>query len=184
MNLKTFAAFICFGASTFADDPCRSGPQVDERTGPYAALIAVGPQRGMSHCFICEAAEKPTVVVFARTLGEPLGKLVHQLDRALSAHKGSDLRIWVTFLDDDPTRTDPKVVEWSKQHATGSIPLGVYNDSVGPPTYLLARDADVTVLLNHKQKVLANFAFRQGELNDAAASRILKALPSIITKAK
>ena len=184
MYFRAFTVFAWLPLLSFAGDACRSGPQVDERTGPYAALIAVGPQRGMSHCFICEAAEKPTVAVFARALSEPLGKLVHQLDRALAAHKGSDLTIWVTFLSDDPTRTDPKVVDWSKQHATGSIPLGVYNDSVGPPTYLLARDADVTVLLNNKQKVVANFAFRQGELNDAAMGRVLKTIPSIITKAK
>ena len=117
-------------------------------------------------------------------MSEPLGKLVHRLDRELAKHKKGDVTIWVTFLSDDPTRTDPMVVDWSKQHATGSIPLGVYNDTVGPPTYLLAKDADVTVLLNSKQKVVANFAFRQGELNEPATERILKAVPNIIPKTK
>lgn len=178
--LKTLTAFALVSTVSLADDPCRSGPQVNQRTGPYAALIAVGPQRGTSHCFICEAGEKPTVIIFARTLSDSVGKLTHQLDRALAIHKGDNLRIWVTFLSDDPTRTDPKVVEWSKQQATGSIPLGVYNDSVGPPSYLLSRDADVTVLLSNKQRVVANFAYRLGELNDSAVSGILKTLPRIV----
>jgi hypothetical protein len=168
--------------NAFADDPCRSGPQVNQRPGPYSAVVAVGPQRGQSHCFICEAADRPTVIVFARSLSEPLGKLVHQVDRALAEHKAADLKAWVTFLSEDQTGLDPKVVEWGKKHATGAVPLGVFDDVVGPPSYLLARDADVTVLLSVKQRVVANFAFRAGELTDATAGQVLKALPRILKK--
>jgi hypothetical protein len=55
-------------------------------------------------------------------------------------------------------------------------------DEVGPPTYLLSRDADVTVLLSVKQKVVRNFAFRAGELNDERIAEILKTIPRITKK--
>lgn len=172
--------FLLVGNSAPADEPCKSGLREQQRPGPYTALISVGPQRGQQHCFICEAGERPLVVIFARQLSEPLGKLVAKLDRALVDHKSQELRGWVTFLTDDQVSLDPKVVQWSKKYATGTVPLGVFEDPLGPPSYLLAREADVTVLLSVKHKVVANFAFRAGELNDRASADIMKALPKIV----
>ena len=63
-----------------ADEPCKSGLQPTQRPGPYSSLIAVGPQRGQQHCYICEAEDRPVVIVFARSLSEPLGKLVQGIE--------------------------------------------------------------------------------------------------------
>jgi hypothetical protein len=169
----------CAAGVAWADDPCKSGLQPNQRPGPYSALVSVGPQRGTQHCFICEAADRPIVIVFARTLSDPLGKLAHRLDKLMVEHKAVDLRGWVTFLAVDQTALDAHVVQWGQKHATGKVPLAVFEDVVGPPTYLLAREADVTVLLSVKQKVVANFAFRKGELNDAAVEQIVKSVPRI-----
>lgn len=171
-------------AVALAADPCRSGLKPDQRPGPYASLVAVGPQRGTQHCFVCETAQRPAVIVFARTLNEPLGKLVKGIDRAVLTHQKAELRAWVTFLTEDQPSLDPQVVQWGKQHALSSVPLGIYDDSVGPPTYLLAREADVTVLLAVKQKVVANFAYRAGELNDAASAEIVRAVARLVTDKK
>lgn len=163
-----------------AEEPCRSGPRSGQRPGPYSALVAVGAQRGTQHCYVCEAGDRPIVIVFARGLSEPLGKLVKQIDGAVVKHRVADLRAWVTFLAEDQTALDPKVVAWAKDHAVSNVPLGVFEDTVGPPAYLLARDADVTVLLAVRQRVVANFAFRRGALTDAATAEIMKALPRIV----
>jgi hypothetical protein len=167
-----------------ADEPCKSGLQPKQRPGPYSFLVSVGAERGQQHCFICETADKPMVIVFARGLGEPLGKLVQKIDKALAEHKAAELRAWVTFLAEDHTTFDPKVVDWSKKHATGAVPLGVFEDVTGPPTYLLNRDADVTILLAVKQRVVCNFAFRPGELNDQAIAQVMKAVPQIVSVKK
>src|SRR5271167_773182 len=84
-----------------AEEPCKSGLQPSQRPGPYSSLVAVGPQRGQQHCFICEAADRPVVIVFARDLSEPLGKLVFRLDKAIAAHKSAEMRGWVTVLAAD-----------------------------------------------------------------------------------
>src|SRR5262249_54086684 len=68
-------------------DPCVSGPKTGQRPGPYSALVSVGAERGQPHCFICETADRPAVIVFARKLSDPLGKLVRGLDKALVDHK-------------------------------------------------------------------------------------------------
>jgi hypothetical protein len=180
--ILSFLIGCCGVART--DEPCKSGLQPRQRPGPYSSLVAVGPQRGQQHCFICEAADKPVVIVFVRSLSEPLGKLVQRIDKAVAERKAADLRGWVTFLAEDQTGLDPKVVQWSQKYAIKSVPLGIFEDTVGPPTYLLARDADVTVLFSVKQRVVANFAFRTGELNDAAIDNILKAVPKIAADKK
>ncbi len=166
------------------DSPCVSGLREGQRPGPYSFLLATGPKRGQSTCYICETADRPAVVVFARTLSDPLGRLVHGLDQALATHKSADLRAWVTFLSDDQPALDPKVVHWGQQHAIRSVPLGVFEDAGGPPSYCLAQDADVTVLLFVKRKVVANFAFRAGELTETKAADVLKALPRIVGEKK
>jgi hypothetical protein len=150
------------------------------RPGPYSAIICTGPERGRSYCFICETADRPAVVIFARTLSEPLGKLARQLDRALAQHKAAELRGWITFLNADQAAFDPKVVAWGQKHALSNLPLGVFEDVVGPPSYCLGAEADVTILLFVRQRVVANFAFRPGELTDATAAEVLKALPRIV----
>jgi hypothetical protein len=170
------------GIAGMAAEAVVSGLKTGQRPGPYSSLVSVGTERGQSHCFICATADRPAVIVFARTLSDPLGKLARGLDKALADHKNAELRAWVTFLSDDQTALDPKVVEWSKKHALRSVPLSVFEDMVGPPTYRLSRDADVTVLLSVKQKVVRNFAFRTGELNDERITEILKSIAQITKK--
>ena len=177
--LTAFLAIVALSAALAAEEPCRSGLQPNQHPGPYSALVSVGRERGQQHCFICESADRPIMIVFARSLSDPLGKLVNRMDKLLTENKAAELRAWVTFLSEDQTALDPRVVQWGQKHATGQVPLAVFEDTVGPPTYLLNRDAEVTVLLSVKQKVVANFAYRMGELSDAAIEQIVKAVPRI-----
>lgn len=181
--LRTAAiSALLIAVAAGATEPVASGLRPGQRPGPYSSLVSVGPERGKAHCFICATADRPAVIVFARTLSDPLGKLARGLDKVLADRKDVELRAWVTFLSDDQTALDPKVVEWSKKHSLRQVPLSVFEDVVGPPSYLLGRDADVTVLLSLKQKVVRNFAFRAGELNDERIAEILKAIPRIAGK--
>ncbi len=161
-------------------DPCRSGLQPGLKPGPYSAVVITGPNRGVQHCYICETADKPAAIIFARSLSEPLGKLAARLDKAMGTYKDSDFRAWVTLLHEDQTKVDAKVVQWSKKHALSGVTVAVFEDAGGPPSYKLNRDADVTVLLYVKQKVVANFAFREGELTDARIDEVLKAVPGLV----
>jgi hypothetical protein len=174
-----FAVLLTLTSACLAAEPCNSGPKPGQRPGPYSALVSVGKDRGQPHCFICETEDRPAVIVFARALSDPLGKLARGMDRALVDHKDAGLRAWVTFLSEDQTALDPKVVEWSKKHALRNVPLAVFEDVVGPPSYLIARDAEVTGLLSVKQKVVRNFAFRAGELTNERIAEILKSVPQI-----
>ena len=157
-----------FGA---AKDPCVSGPQVGDRPGPYSFLVATGPERGQPTCYVCETAEKPAVIVFARSLTVPLAHLLSKCDEAIAARPKDSMRAWMTVLGEKTVGLD-ELAKWAKQSGLKGVPVGVFDDPVGPPSYKLAEDADVTVVLFTQRKVAANFAFRQSELDETAVKRI------------
>ncbi|MFN4260142.1 MAG: hypothetical protein ACK4RK_12670 [Gemmataceae bacterium] len=165
-----------------AAEPCQSGLKPGQRPGPYTAVMTTGPNRGTLYCAVCDTADRPAVIIFARSLNEPLGKLAQKLDAALTAHQKAELRSWITFLSADQLSLDLQVVRWSQQHALRNLPLGVFEDVEGPPSYLLHEDADVTILFSVQQKVTANFAFRKGELNDQAIDKVMQQLPKIVAR--
>lgn len=176
----TLFTLLATGVALHAGDPCVSGLKPGLRPGPYASVACTGQDRGDLHCYICETENRPAVVVFARSLDEPLGKLASKLDRAVHENQKAEMRGWITFLGESQAAMDKDVVAWGKKHALTNMPLTVFEDLDGPPTYLLSRDADVTVLCFVNQKVVANFAYRKGELNDAEAEKILKVVPELI----
>jgi hypothetical protein len=167
-----------------ADAPCVSGPRVGQRPGPYSFVLSTGSERGKSHCYICETADRPMVIVFARNLSDPLGQLVRKLDQAVATHKDAELRSWVTLLAEDESKLNKSIVDWERKRAVKLIPIGVFEDVAGPPSYRIHADAELTVLLAVKQKVVANFAFRSGELNERRIEEILAAIPKIVPEKK
>src|SRR5947209_2209047 len=111
------AAFLTLGSVAAAESPCVSGPRLGQPPGPSSAVMCTGEQRGKSHCYICETADRPAVIIFARSLSEPLGKLAAGLDRALAEYRKNDLRGWVTVLHPDQSKLDASVLRWAKKHA-------------------------------------------------------------------
>lgn len=180
--LLSAVSVLAIAALTAAQDPLVSGPKVGTRPGPYRFLVATGSERGQDTCFICETADRPAVVVFARNPSDMLGKLAGKLDKALAEHKAAQLRSWITFIGKDHETFDRQLLDWSKQHGIKSVPVGTFKNDGGPPTYLVAREADVTVVLFVKRKVVVTFAFRAGELTDDAANHVLQAVPRLVDK--
>jgi hypothetical protein len=176
------ALALTFAPALGAADPCVSGTPVGKRPRPYSFLVATGPQRGQQTCYICEQhdANKPAAVVFARTTSDALGKLMGKLDAAGIAHKDAGFKVWMTLLAEKADLD--ALAKWAQKSGLKSAPVGAFEDADGPPSYKLHRDADVTVIIFAKQKVVANFAFRAGELDDKAIDAVLKAVPQVIEK--
>jgi hypothetical protein len=178
--IHRIAAALLFVAAIplAAEEPkFKSGLNVGQRPGPYAFLLSTGPQRGQSFCYICDTADKPAAIIFAKSLTEPLGKLAAKIDQAVADGVVPQMRTWLTLLDDGKQADlDRRLVEWGRLHALKVMPLGIFEDETGPPAYRLNRDAQATVLLFVNQKVVANFAFRPGEITDAKIGEVVKAL--------
>lgn len=176
------SVFLCLllPLSAQAVDPCVSGVPVGGRPGPYSFLVATGPQRGQPTCYICEQDKKPTAVVFARSTSESLGKLLAKLDAATAAKKDAGFFAWMTLLTGNADLD--ALAKWAQKQGLRAIPVGAFEDADGPPAYKLAADADVTVLLFADRKVVANFAFRAGELTDAKVAEVAGAVGKLFEK--
>lgn len=175
--MRHLLPLLLLAAPALAADPCVSGVPVGKRPGPYSFLVATGPEAGKQTCFICEQADKPTAVVFARKLSDPLGKLLAGLDAETTARKDDGFKAWMTQLT--PKADLDTLGGWAKKQGLKGVVVGGLEDVDGPPAYKLTADADVTVLLFVKQKVVANFAFRDGELTDDAVKDVLKSVPKL-----
>lgn len=165
---------LAIATCAVAKEPCVSGPAVGQRPGPYSFLVASGPQRGQQTCYVCETADKPGLIVFARSVSDPLQKLLTKCDGVVAGRPKDEMRGWLTVLGEKTIPLDA-LGKWAKDAGLTTLPVGVFDDAVGPPTYKLSEDADVTVLLFVKKKVVVNYAFRAGELNDEAIGRIVDA---------
>ncbi len=174
-------SFLCNSAA-IAVDPCVSGVPVGQRPGPYSFLVATGAQRGKQTCFICEQHEgnKPAAVVFTRTLSESLARLLSKLEAIEADKKDTGYKVWMTQLT--ATADLDLLAKWAQKQGLKTTPIGAFEDADGPPSYKLNQDADVTVILFVKQKVVANFAFRAGELSDKSIEEVMKAVPQLFEK--
>jgi hypothetical protein len=54
------------------------------------------------------------------------------------------------------------------------------DNPAGPEKYKIAKEAEVTVLLYREFEVKANHAFRAGELNDAAITKVVADVSKIV----
>jgi hypothetical protein len=161
-----------------------SPPDIGQRPGPYAAIMVTGSHRGQSHCYVCETGDRPAVIVFARTLSEPLGALVSAIDAAATGHPVNQLSAWMTLLGPDQAAADADLVRWAERHAIRNVPLGIFEDPAGPPSYRLSPRADCTVVLYVRRQVAATFTFQKGELSPAVVAEVMRALPRITPKAR
>lgn len=175
--MRTLLLLTLIASVSPAADPIVSGIPVGKRPGPYSFLVATGAQRGQQTCYICEQADKPTAVVFARTLSDPLGKLLVQLDAEAVTRKDSGFKVWMTHLAD--TADLDGLAKWGQKQGLKNLPIGAYEDADGPPAYKLHKDVDVTVLLFVKQKVVANFALSKDDVTAAKIEAIRKAVPKL-----
>lgn len=115
-------------------------------------------------------------------MSAPVTSLVKKIDAATAKHSKEKMASFAVFLSDDE-KLEKKLKEFAEKEKVEKCALTIDNPS-GPEPYKIAKDADVTVLLYVNKNVKANFAFKKGELNDAAIAKVLKELPKILENGK
>ena len=120
-------------------------------------------------------------MLFARNVTGPVSSLLKQFDAAVVKNKEADMRSFAIFLTDDSEATEAKLKELAeKERISENVPLAIVEDVAGPPAYKINKDAEVTVLLYTKGKVVSNFAFKAGELKEKDVKAIVAQLPKIL----
>jgi hypothetical protein len=115
--------------------------------------------------------------------------LVKKIDQAVeeaSAKRPANSRglgVFVVF-DGNSDGLDKRLLGMAEKEGLKRVNLCIGDP---PDDYELAGEADVTVVIytvgrRPQQKVTANFALRKGELDEATADAILKALSDVLPK--
>ncbi len=190
--------------------PLQSGLKVGEvLPGPFDAFNLNGSKgKGRQHCIVCEFGLNPVVMVFAKEPADgkdgPLMALLAKLDDAVSRHAAKDgLASAVIFLSPDAHNSannageqDPKkLVDEALARDALAKRLEARADKLknvivaffpeeGPKDYRLNPKAEVTVFFYEKHKLLANFAFGEGQMTGADVDRIIKTVDAILAKKK
>jgi len=192
-----------------AGESLKSGPPVGTiLPGSFQPFNLNGKNgKNRYHCLVCEFELKPTVMVFARERPEgkepALADLLQKLDEAVDRHQESYLRAFAVILSPDAhtSVTDPKTeapaklvdeaAAWEallarmrpRAEKLKNVVLAVY-PAEGPLGYKIAKDAAVTVVLYRRHKVVANYAFAEGKLNEAAVAEVMKAVDDMAKEAR
>jgi hypothetical protein len=111
-------------------------------------------------------------MVFARDVSGPLTSLVKQINKINAEHK--NIGSFVVFMNDDEKLADT-LKALSEKEGINKTVLTIDNPA-GPQAYKIAKDADVTVVLYNQRRVQSNFAFRKGQLNNAAVEKVISAV--------
>jgi hypothetical protein len=118
-------------------------------------------------------------MIFAREVSDSLTSLVKKIDAATAKNSGANMGSFVVFISQDEKLGDKVKTVASKEGIKNCI-LTIMDNNSGPPKYQVAKDAAVTVVFYNQRKVLANHAFKKGELNTAAVDKIMADLPKIL----
>lgn len=177
--MPCFALVIISAQFVFAAEPIRSGPQPGANIDTIFEPVNLnGDYPDEPHCLVCENGRSPVAMILARDWSEPLQKLLARLDAACVAHAPQQLGSFAVFLD-APEALQEKLRAVAKQPTWKKVVLALEAEA-HIPEYQAAADAEATVVLYVHHNVKANFAFRKGELNDAAIDRIVAALSQIL----
>jgi hypothetical protein len=172
-------AFAFSAGLLVAAEPLKSGLQPGEKvTAIFEPVNVNGEFAGQPHCLVCENGTNPVAMVFAREPSEALFKLAAQLDSATVKHQEHSLGSFVVLLS-EADGLDERLSAAAKKHKLARTVLAI-DPPAGPEGFNVAADVDVTVVLYREFKVLANHAFRKGELSEQAIERIVADLPKIV----
>jgi hypothetical protein len=164
-----------------AAEPVKSGLQAGEAvTSIFEPLNVNGEYAGEQYCLVCENGANPVAMIFAREASEPLVRLIARLDAATAKHRDQDMGSFVVFLSDQEGLSQ-RLKEIARKQSLKHLVLSIH-DPTPPDGFEVSSEADVTVVLYREFKVLANHAFRKGELSDAAAEKILADVPKILAE--
>lgn len=167
-------AFVLLALSTsVAGEPLQSGLQVGDDVPQFYVRAVTGPLKGKSVCYVCRNGDRPVVMVLARQIDPELRKLLKELDDVVDSHRAVGLRCFGVFVGPDGRHLSPEIQTLSFDDKL-DLPLTVAVAAAeGPTGQKLNPGAAVTVVLYRELKVVANFAYRPGELQREGREAIL-----------
>ncbi len=170
MNKVLSLSIVCLlalGTSAFAAEKSdeKSGLQPGESPGAFQVLDATGPSEGKKLCYRCKYGAKPVVNIFTRELNDSVAKLIKAIDGKVGDNKEKQMRAFVVLLTDDPDAASEELKKFAKKHGIKNIPLTSFENTAGPGSYKIAKNAGLTIMMWNKMRVKVNHTSVKAELS-------------------
>jgi hypothetical protein len=117
-------------------------------------------------------------MIFAREASDSLTSLVKKLDKLVAENKANKMGSFVVFCSDD-SGLEAKLKDVIAKEKIENVVLAIDNPA-GPAPYKIAKEADITVVLYTKSKVVANHSYKKGGLTDKEIDKIVADVPKIL----
>lgn len=165
----------------------RSGPQPGERMLPFTSNMVTGPHRGQQYCYVCQLKDEPAVLAFVRHPDEATARLLREIRDAARERRADHLFGWMVFLGGESTEAqtamERQAYELARASDATTLPVSVLGDPQGPPGYVIAPEAEVTLVMFRGGKVLYNRSYRAKEWTNRSAESALKELDKVLPPA-
>lgn len=175
-----FAFSLLFAVTVHAE--VDSGPKAGAAISPLKVFAATGDHAGKDLDYAAERGLKPTIYVFVphERFDRPLARLLRDLEKGV-IEAGNESSLVTIFLtkDEPKTREHLPRIQMSMQFTQN--PLVVFPVApAGPEGWAVDTDAQLTVVVVNKSKVVESFGYRSA--NETVAPEILKALKTSLGK--
>lgn len=164
--------------------PIRSGLRAGEFIAPFhvtklAGAKEDGIEAGEETCYVCRNGGRPQVLIFSRSTGKPVTKLVQAVDKALEQNEDLQLRAVVSLLGEDPDELEESAGKFAKDSKVKRVPFVLpFDFENGPEDYAINEKAELTVMLAVDGKVSVNFAVADAKELDTKA--VVKGIEKIL----
>lgn len=157
-----------------------SGRDIGEYVPTFYTRAVTGPLMNRSVCYVCRNGQRPVVMVFLRKLGDDFKPLLKQVDRLVDNHRAEGLRSFGVYVSEDPSDAISQVQTFSFDHKI-TLPLTVASTAVAEPhCQNIHEEADVTVVLYQKRRVVKRYAFRVGEVKSPQIREVSQSIQQLL----
>ena len=180
------AVALAAGVSLAVAAELKSGVQKGDAINAFDVVKCAGSTEdgvdlGDKLCYRCKYGNRPMVMVFSRKADANLASLVKKLDAAVAKNADDKLAAFVNLLGDNEEALESHAKDLGKKASAPNVPIVVpveYEN--GPADYGISPDAEVTVILAVKGKVVANRAYGSGQFSKKSIDTILADVPKIL----
>lgn len=155
-----------------AERPFSSGRTIGDDVPYFYVRAVTGPMMNRSVCYVCRNGQRPVVMVLMQKLTPAARDLLVEIDGVVNVSRAQGLRCFGVFVSDEPMQAVSNVQTFAFDGKI-EMPLTVGAPMVALPTCQnLNPEADVTVVLYRRRKVVASYAFRDETLDRESVEQL------------
>ncbi len=160
--------------STNANQALKSGRVVGDGVPSFFVRTITGPLSNKSVCYVCRNGDRPVVMILMRRLSPKLNHLLKEVDKIVDKNRAIGLRSFGVLINDAPVKVAPQLQTLAFDEKI-ALPLTVATRAIASPSCQnIHQDAEVTIVLYRKQRVVSNYGFRSGELTKKEVTTLLQ----------